>query len=374
MYIFRHPLTAILGLSVLLTSGPSAAKMFSINPKDTDPGVVLEAEYDYYGQSGKLSKLRGLHLRPPYELPVSTVAIIDNLNEKLKKNKQTAPDVFITDRIQWGRYQLFSVLRPMANGQQISEPFPVICESKYRCRVDEFFDSHLNEEQQNLMKWIRYHLKTRHAEAILNDQQRFKTTQSFKLFSVFDPRGDASPAINFWLNLQPYPRKKPILIDASGVTQNSSRLELKTIANFIQKTHALDEKEVNANSDTFNLLLGTELNDLFAGQFTYPFTSMTLNYSGKPVYERKDLSGVELTNRARSWNSITPLGYINSGSVRYVAFSVNDQPENVRIIPVQCDGRLCETLSAELMRTNELRLLNHPLIINEVARYLNGTK
>ncbi|MCV6591272.1 MAG: hypothetical protein OIF57_19970 [Marinobacterium sp.] len=361
----------VLTLTALFHQGANAA-LFGVGEKVNGlPPIVLEAEYDYYGETGKLSKLRNRHLRPPYSLPVSTVAIVDQLNNELeRRNIQIPPEVIITDRLRWGRFELFSVLKPVGDGQKISKPTPVICRSKYNCKVDYAFEDRLSTEQRAFLAWTRYYLMKNHSKRRLNNQQSAHVTAEYKLFNISDQLAVSEAAIHFWLNLTNY--QTPY-----RTTQNQAPAEdvpdalqaLWALANDLQ---ALQPAELQEQSFDFNQLMETHLQSLFAGQYTYPWTLIESSNAGHTRYERKDLTALELAEQIRRWKSITAHGYITGPDIQYMIVSLNQTPTDIHIIPIQCQSGRCNRLHWEQLRSHETRLLNHPLLLQQFSRYIFG--
>jgi len=359
--------------SLLFAVNSAHASMYGVGDNgDNIPNIVLEAEYDFYGETGKLSKLRGLHLRPPYGLPVSTVAIVDDLNEALKKKNQIAPEVLITDRLQWGRFELFSVLKPLPNGQKISKPMPVVCRSKYDCQVDRLFETKLTKEQRNLLSWVRYYLSKQHRKRRLGNKQVFKVTSEYLLFSVFDDLAISTPAINFWLNLHRL-NQDEVSLSANQAPNRTSRPEINAIANLVHALQQLTESELDEQSFEFNMVMEQQLQSLFAGQYSYPFTLFEETETGKVQYHRKDLSSIEFSQQLRSWQKIKPLALIKGEKTRYVIVRINGDERDIHVLPVACHNKLCEKTNWELLRSKEIRLLNHPLLLKQFSRYFENS-
>jgi len=365
--LFTRSLHLLLATSCLTLSLQAPAALFGIGEQASGlPAIALEADYNFYGETGKLSKLRARHLRPPYSLPVSTVAIIDELNEELdRRNAGVAPDVIIRDRLQWGRFEIFSVLKPMRNGRQIAVPTPVICKSRYNCRVDHAFEDRLSTEQRALLAWIRHYLHKNNHKLQLNDRQTARVTAEYQLFSIFDAIAPSTPAINLWLNMPAAAKPSAQVLDTNA--SDTAPADLAAIGNFALAMQRLPERELSETSPLFNQLLGEQLQTLFAGQYSYPFTR--LSYNGrKPDYSRHDLSAVELAQELRGWQKIEALAHIASPDVRYVITRVNDDNNNLHVIPVACQHGRCEKLLWSQLRSTETRLLNHPLVLKQFVQ------
>lgn len=362
-------------LAIGLLSGIQAqASLFGIGQEVNGlPAIVLEAEYSYYGETGTLSKLKGRHLRPPYSLPVSSVAIVDHLNAEMDKRKlKIAPHITVTDRLQWGEFEIFSVLKPLPNGKQISKPTPVICKSKYDCRVDGEFEYRLSKDQRALLGWVRYYLLKHHSARRLNNQQSARITRDYKLFSIFNKRSVSTPAINFWLNMPRIRHADSISLTPESAPERSGRPAINAITDFVWALQALPADELNEQSFAFNQIMGDKLQSLFAGQYSYPYTRISQSDAGHVRYSREDLSALELADELRKWRTLTPLAYIKGISVRYLVISVNDNSNDLHVIPVSCKSTLCSQLNWEQLRSTETRLLNHPEILAQFSRFFTG--
>lgn len=371
----ERSILSLLTLILVMTSQPAAATLFGVgdNVKGL-PAIVLEAEYDFYGETGTLSKLRGRHLRPPYSLPVSSVAIVDNLNAELdRRNRKSAPKVVVKDRLRWGRFEIFSVIKPLGNGQEISIPTPVICKSKYECRVDTAFEDRLSKEQRALLAWTRFYLLKNNSKRRLNNQQSARVTNDYKMFSIYDDLAESSPAINFWLNMPLLKKSDSIELASGSPPPRTGRPEINAITSFISALQNLPESELNEESFEFNNLMGKHLQTLFAGQYTYPFTRTSTNSSNRVEYSREDMSALELARELRSWHRIKPMAYIKGAKVRYLLVSINDSLNNLHMLPVRCkENGLCDSLHWEQLRSTETRLLNYPFLLSQFSQYLKG--
>ncbi len=365
---------SLLLLLGLLSGIQAQAALFGIGKEVNGlPAIVLEAEYDYYGETGTLSKLKGRHLRPPYSLPVSTVAIVDNLNAEMDKRKlKIAPHITITDRLQWGQFEIFSVLKPLDNGKKLSKPMPVICKSKYDCRVDGEFEDRLNKDQRALLGWTRYFLLKHHSSRRLNNQQSARITREYKLFSVFNKGAASTPAINFWLDMPRTRHADAIAFSPESPPKRSGRPAINAITGFVWALQALPKDELSEQSPTFNELMSNKLQSLFAGQYSYPYTRISRSKAGHVDYSREDLSALELAQTLRNWHTLQPLAYIKGLDVRYIIVSINDNVSDLHVIPVSCKNALCDRLDWEQLRSTEIRLLNHPLILAQFTRYFTG--
>jgi|GEM_PF-2673713 len=368
-----RPLLLTLGL---VTAIQTQAALFGVGQRvDGLPAIVLEAEYDYYGETGTLSKLKGRHLRPPYSLPVSTVAIVDQLNAEMDRRKlKVAPEITITDRLQWGPFEIFSVLKPLPGGKQISKPTPVTCKSKYDCRVDDSFEGRLNKDQRALLGWVRYFLLKNHSARRLNNQQSARVTRDYKLFSVFNKRSTSTstPAINFWLNMPGLRHTPAISLSPEAAPERSGRPEINAITSFAWALQTLPSNELSEQSFAFNQLLGDKLQSLFAGQYSYPYTRISQSDAGHTSYSREDLSALELAAELRSWRTLKPLAYIKSVDVRYILVSINGSDVDLHVLPVSCKNALCDRLHWEQLRSTETRLLNHPALLAQFSHFYNG--
>lgn len=365
--------------TLLLTLGffvsfQTQAALFGIGKEVNGlPAIVLEAEYDYYGETGTLSKLRGRHLRPPYSLPVSTVAIVDQLNNEMdQRNLKVAPRITITDRLQWGQFEIFSVLKPLPNGKRLSKPTPVICQSKYDCRVDNAFEDRLSKDQQALLGWIRYFLFKNHSARRLNNQQSARITRDYKLFSVFNKHSVSTPAINFWLDMPRIRHADEIALSPESSPKPGGRPAINAIADFAWALQSLPENELNEQSFAFNQLMEEKLQSLFAGQYSYPYTRISQSDAGHIRYSREDLSALELADELRNWRTLKPLAYIKGIDVRYIVVSINGSDNDLHVVPVNCSNALCDRLNWEQLRSTETRLLNHPAILAQFSRFFTG--
>ncbi|MBY4676648.1 hypothetical protein [Marinobacterium arenosum] len=366
--IYPTSLWMLLGL---LLSGNANAELYELGPDNGQlPDIILEAEYDYYGENGKLSKLNNRHLRPPHALPVSTSAIIDQLNHQLDKYNRPAPEVHITDRLRWGRFELYTVLSPLSGRRKIARQMPVICRSKYDCLVDRQFEIKLSSDQINLLKWVQHQLASQQGGNRLDDPKVAEVTQSYKLFSITDTDSQQQPAINLWLNLKLFSRPQRILISADGIAPKPDRPALQVISQLIKQAHSLPRRKLRTDHPQVVALMQHQLQTPFAAQLSFPFSRMRRADNGLPRFQKLDLNGTELLSEMQHWHSLTPVGYLDSNGVRHLLFSLNDDPGDLHLLPVDCGSGLCNRLHADLLRGTEYSLLNHPLVLNQLASYL----